>query len=94
VFRVVVSCAGISETTALLGIPEITAEFGCRPWHEHVLCSWTGDRILLQADNDFDENGQALLDEFSDAICACVPIENTAISFAVESVIPIARNES
>jgi len=38
------------------------------------------------ADNDFDSTGQALLEEFTDAVCACLPIEGSAISFAVESV--------
>jgi hypothetical protein len=28
--------------------------------------------LILQADNDFDSNGLALLDEFSDAISACI----------------------
>jgi hypothetical protein len=35
-----------------------------------VHCEWDGSRLILQADNDFDSNGIALLDEFSDAISA------------------------
>jgi hypothetical protein len=33
---------------------------------------WDGSALILQADNDFDSNGLALLDEFSDAVSACV----------------------
>ena len=35
-------------------------------------CEWDGSRLILQADNDFDSNGLALLDEFSDAISASI----------------------
>jgi hypothetical protein len=33
---------------------------------------WDGSRLILQADNDFDSDGRALMDEFSDAISACL----------------------
>jgi hypothetical protein len=36
------------------------------------MCAWDGSQLILQADNDFDSNGLALVDEFSDAISACV----------------------
>jgi hypothetical protein len=36
----------------------------------NVKCTWAGLQLLLQADNDFDEDGLAVLDEFSDAISA------------------------
>jgi hypothetical protein len=37
-----------------------------------VSCEWNGSELVLQAENDFDKNGLALLDEFSDAIAACI----------------------
>jgi hypothetical protein len=43
-------------------------EFTHRPWHENVSCVWDGSAPILQADDDFDSNELALLDEFSDAI--------------------------
>jgi hypothetical protein len=43
-----------------------------RPWHQNVRCEWDGSRLMLQAENDFDSNGLALLDEFSDAISASI----------------------
>ena len=33
---------------------------------------WDGLRLILQADNDFDSDGRALIDEFSEAIPACI----------------------
>ena len=38
--------------------------------HRHVV--WDGLRLILQADNDFDSDGRALIDEFSEAISACI----------------------
>jgi hypothetical protein len=43
-----------------------------RPWHKDASCAWDGSKLILQAENDFDSNGLALLDEFSDAISACI----------------------
>jgi hypothetical protein len=37
-----------------------------------VTCVWDGSQLILQAENDFDSNGLALVDEFSDAISACI----------------------
>lgn len=37
-----------------------------RPMH------WDGRALRLAADNDYDDHGLALRDEFSDAISACV----------------------
>ena len=47
---------------------DITEEFAHRPWHQNVRCPWDGEILRLEADNDYDENGLALSDEFSDAI--------------------------
>jgi hypothetical protein len=50
----------------------ISNEFAHRPWHENVTCIWDGSQLILHAENDFDSNGLALVDEFSDAISACI----------------------
>jgi len=39
---------------------------------KNARCEWDGSGLVLQADNDFDSNGLALMDEFSDAIAACI----------------------
>lgn len=88
-FEIVVSCGGVSARVALAGVSDILAEFAERPWHSAVSCRWDGRRIVLQARNDYDSTGLALLDEFSDAICACLPIEDSTIDFAVESVLTV-----
>ncbi len=56
------------------GARDISEEFKRRPWHQHVTCKWNGSQLVLQADNDFDPGGRALVDEFSDAISACISI--------------------
>jgi hypothetical protein len=72
-FRIVLACSGVpTEVGAELAV-DITEEFTHRPWHTNVQCQWDGERLILQAVNDFDENGEALSDEFSDAIAACSP---------------------
>ena len=71
-YRIVLACDGIPAHEGLSGAREITEEFTHRPWHKNVKCEWDGSRLILQADNDFDSNGLALMDEFSDAISACI----------------------
>jgi hypothetical protein len=47
-----------------------------------------GLRLVLQADNDFDSNGLALMDEFSDAIAACIA-DRFDGGIDVVSIIPV-----
>jgi hypothetical protein len=37
-----------------------------------VTCAWDGSQRILQAENDFDSNGLALSNEFSDEIAAWI----------------------
>lgn len=71
-YRIVLECTGIPAHEGPSGARSITEEFAHRPWHKNVSCEWDGRRLILQADNDFDSNGLALVDEFSDAISACI----------------------
>jgi len=71
-FRIVLVCTGIPLTEGPSGAEAIQEEFAHRSWHSNVKCTWDGLRLILQADNDFDSNGLALMDEFSDAISACI----------------------
>jgi hypothetical protein len=89
-FEIVVSCRGTSEQAALIHFADILDEFKERPWHQVLSCTWEQKAILLRAQNDYDSSGLALLDEFSDVICACLPIEDSTISFAVESVVKVS----
>jgi hypothetical protein len=71
-FRIVLACNDVPADPGADGAAAITEEFLSRPWHQNVVCSWDGQTLTLQADNDFDEKGLALMDEFSDAVSACV----------------------
>jgi len=42
------------------------------PWHQNVRCEWDGSRLILQAKDDYDSNGLALPEEFSDTISASI----------------------
>lgn len=71
-YRIVLACDGVPTHSGAAGAIDITEEFTHRPWHKNVTCEWDGVRLVLQADNDFDSDGLALCDEFSDAISACI----------------------
>lgn len=71
-YRIVLACHGIPTHQGRLGAREIAEEFMHRPWNKNVRCEWDGTRMILQADSDVDSDGRALLDEFSDAISACI----------------------
>ena len=72
-FRISVSCEGIESAAWPDALSDITDEFASRPWHAIVDCRWDGAALLLVADNDYDGDGEALADEFSDTIAACAP---------------------
>ena len=86
-FKFLVSCSGISSAVAKAAVPSILEEFAHRPWHRDVTCSFDGQQLVLAATNDYDANGSALLDEFSDAVFACVPIEEATVSLRVDQVV-------
>ena len=71
-FHIVLECEGIPTAAGSQAAADITEEFTHRPWHQNASCTWDGRILRLEADNNYDENGLALLDEFSDAIVACV----------------------
>jgi len=71
-YRIKLACDGMPPSAGPQGAIDIAEEFTHRPWHQNVRCSWDGFSLTLTAENDFDENGRALLDEFSDAVVACI----------------------
>ncbi len=70
-FRVTLICEGIPRELGPRAALDVAEEFAHRQWHRNVHCSWSGDTLLLVADNAFDPDGKALADEFSDALVAC-----------------------
>jgi hypothetical protein len=72
-FRVSVSCEGILPADWPGAIADVAEEFASRPWQKIADCRWDGSMLILVADNDYDDDGEALADEFSDAIAAYAP---------------------
>jgi hypothetical protein len=71
-YRIVLGCKGVPANAGAVAARDVSEEFKHRPWHENVTCVWDGSQLILQANNDFDSDGLALVDEFSDAISACI----------------------
>jgi hypothetical protein len=71
-YRITPACNGVPVHLGAEAARDITEEFTHRPWHQNVRCEWDGSRLILQAENDFDSNGLALRNEFSDAISASI----------------------
>ena len=92
-YRATVSCSGIDERRAARACDDVVDEFTHRPWHQNVRCLWTDGRLQLVAENDYDSDGQALLDEFVDAVFACVDLSTSGtVEFKVDSVGPSDAN--
>jgi hypothetical protein len=68
----VLRCDGVPVDAGTQAAIDIMEEFRHRRWHENVNCDWNGASLVLSADNDYDPQGKALMDEFSDAIAACI----------------------
>lgn len=81
---ITVSCVGLTESEGQSAAIDVQDEFAHRPWQKKVHCWWDGGVLRLTATNDFDANGQALLDEFWDAVLACASPANP-IHFDVEA---------
>jgi len=71
-FRIVLACDGVPVEAGEQAAVDIAEEFTHRSWHENVRCRWDGTRLILQADSDVDADGEALCEEFSDVIAACI----------------------
>jgi hypothetical protein len=72
-FRIVLACDGAPPEAGPEAARDITEEFAQhRQWHKNVSCRWDGTRLILEAENDVDANGQVLLDEFSDSVAAYI----------------------
>jgi hypothetical protein len=75
-YRVTVACKGLTNEEGAAAVPDVLEELRTRPWHTNVTCDWSGGALVLTATNDYDAAGQALLDEFWDAVHACINYRN------------------
>ena len=82
---ITVACVGLTEWEGASAVQCVLEEFAHRPWQDSVKCEWRSSVLRLTATNDFDANGQALVDEFWDAVHACVSAANP-LRFHVEAV--------
>ena len=87
-YRGTLTCAGLTESEGSPAPADILEEFAERTWHEEVECRWDGNLLWLKAENDYDFDGQALLDEFGDAVIACIAAQGT-VRFEIRSVVEI-----
>ena len=72
-YRLVLMCSGIPAGEGPEAARAITAEFADhRTHHQNVICSYSDGKLTLVAENDFDRNGLALMDEFSDCLSAFI----------------------
>ena len=71
-YRIVLVCEGVPPELGPAAAIDISEEFTHRQWHQNVRCGWDQTRLLLYAENDWDGDGEALLDEFSDVISSCI----------------------
>lgn len=71
-YRIFLQCVGIPPDAGAAAAKNITDAFLRRPWHHNVSCDWDGSRLNLVGENDFDPQGLALSDEFSDEISASI----------------------
>lgn len=75
-FKITIRAGGIDPGVGPTAAADIENEFRKhRPWHERVTCTFADETLTLVAINDFDSNGLALLDEFSDCLSAYIPLD-------------------
>jgi len=92
-FRITLICEGIPVELGVQMAIDVAEEFTHRPWHQNIRCTWAEGKLMLLADNEFDDNGEALADEFSDAVSACLkPLVGYRIRI-VSVVEPSLKNE-
>jgi hypothetical protein len=55
-----------------------------RPWHQNVRCQIDGTFLILRAQNDFDEDGEALCDDVRTSLKECVSTFGSIQVVAIE----------
>ena len=74
-FKIKMRAGGVEPAIGPTAADDIQNEFReHRPWHKAVTCTYADGTLTLVALNDFDHDGSALSDEFSDCISAYIPL--------------------
>ncbi|CZF79697.1 hypothetical protein GMA8713_01090 [Grimontia marina] len=72
-YRVTLVCRGLRKEDGPEASSDIMKEFEShRKWHANPACAWDGENLKFVSETDFDNDGQATLDEFGDCIAAYV----------------------
>jgi hypothetical protein len=70
-FRITIECMGIPTDAGPSGAADIEKEFrDHRRWWLQPKCTYVDGKISLTVTSDFDADGKALSDEFSDCLSA------------------------
>jgi hypothetical protein len=87
-FRIVLECdaKGLSAEIGEQAAIDVAEEFAHRPWHTDVRCTWDRPCLRLEAQNDYDNQGLAIRDEFSDALAACVAMYERVGAIRIVSI--------
>ena len=86
-FKITMRARGVSPDIGPIAAHDIESEFReHRIWHEQVTCSFSDGLLTLVVVNNFDPDGLALSDEFSDCIAACIPLDGMSDSGGFELV--------
>ena len=92
VFKITMRAGGVDPKVGVEAARDIEDEFRLhRPWHQNVSCTFADQTLTLIASNDFDDDGRALSDEFSDCLCAYIPIDKLADDGVFE-IVSVERN--
>lgn len=90
-FKVTVECSGVPPELGEAASRLVADEFTHRPWHTNPEGTWADGLLKLSVFNDYDSDGSSTLDEFSDALSACLPPFDGAIR--VSDVSPLFDGE-
>ena len=71
-FTIKLVCRGIPKELGPTAATNIAEEFRYCSRYANAICRWREDALQLEATSDFDSDGRALAEEFSEAISACV----------------------
>ncbi len=72
-FKITMIAGGISKTAGTEAAKDIEQHFREeRTWHQQVSCTFNEGVLTLVAVNDYDSDGLALSDEFSDCLSAFI----------------------
>jgi hypothetical protein len=65
-YRVILRVERVPPEIGVKAAADISANFQQRPWHSKAICCYVDGGLTFESENDFDDNGLATQDEFSE----------------------------